>query len=176
MKISIVFILFILFISCNNTPQPTVVSGLEDPPKSELDSLKNLSSSASAKRVSAIRESKSLIYINHGLIGVYLGTIGNQYFKLCIEKTIGDNAEGYVVTGNEKKTVKGKIMKLAVEPSTSGNLTLYRVILSETNGSKMKGEFVITLSLSAKSNTGEGSWLSHNRKQQSTIVIKERTI
>jgi hypothetical protein len=176
MKISLVFILFLLFVSCNNTPQPNVVSRLEDPPKSELDSIKNLSINANAKRAIAIRESKSLIYIHHGLIGIYIGTIGDKAFKLSIDKTTGDIAEGFVMVGNEKKTVKGKIMKLAVEPSTSGKLTIYRLVLSDIQNTKMKGEYNITLSISPNSNTGEGNWIARNRKEESPIVIKERTI
>ena len=172
MKFSFLFILFLLFISCNNTPPPTVVSGLEEPSQTELDSIKNASASKSASNSLAIKNSKALLYVNNGLKGVYLGTIDNKYFKLCIENTYGDNAEGYVVIGTDKRIVKGKINKLGIESTTTGNLTLYRAILSEAT--KMNGQYVITLSLSAKSNTGEGAWISKNKKQQSPILIKER--
>ena len=174
MKFSVFFILFLLFISCNNTPPPTVVSGLEAPSQTELDSIKNASANKSATNALAIKNSKVLLYVNNGLKGVYLGTIDNKYFKLCIEKTYGDNAEGYVVIGTDKRVVKGKINKLGTEPTTSGNLTIYRTVLNETTN--MNGQYVITLSLSAKSNTGEGAWLSTNKKQQKTIVIKERVL
>ena len=172
MKFSFLFILFLLFISCNNTPPHTVVSGLEEPSQAELDSIKNASASKSASNSLAIKNSKALLYVNNGLKGVYLGTIDNKYFKLCIENTYGDNAEGYVVIGTDKRIVKGKINKLGIESTTTGNLTLYRAILSEAT--KMNGQYVITLSLSAKSNTGEGAWISKNKKQQSPILIKER--
>jgi hypothetical protein len=176
MKFSVLFILFLLFISCNNTPQPAVVSGLEEPSQKELDSIKNASASKSASNSLAIKNSKALLNVNIGLKGVYIGTIDNKYFKLCIDKTYGDNAEGYVVVGTDKRGVKGKINKLGTEPTTTGNLTLYRAVLSETNNSKMNGQYVITLSLSAKINIGEGDWISKNKKQQSTIVIKERAL
>lgn len=174
MKFSCFFMLFLLFISCNNTSPPTVVSGLEEPSQTELDSIKNASASKSASNSLAIKNSKALLYVNNGLNGVYLGTIDNKYFKLCIEKTLGDIAEGYVVIGSDKRVVKGKITKLGSEPTTTGNLTIYRAILSETNSSKINGEYVITLSLSAKNNSGEGDWISTNKKKQKTIVIKER--
>ena len=172
MKFSFLFILFLLFVSCNNTPPPTVVSGLEEPSQAELDSIRNTSSNKSAGNSLAIKNSKALLYVNNGLKGVYLGTIDNKYFKLCIEKTYGDNAEGYVVIGTDKRVVKGKINKLGIEPTTTGNLTLYRVILNETT--YMNGQYIITLSLSAKNSTGEGAWISNNKKQQSPILIKER--
>lgn len=175
MKFSCLITLLLLFISCNNTPPPQVVSGLEEPSQAELDSIKNVLAREKASKVDAIKNSKALLYINNGLKGVYWGTIDDSYFKLCIDKTIGDNAEGYVVIGTDKKSVKGKIIKLGEDPSTTGKLTLYRAILSETNNSK-NGEYVITLSLSAKINSGEGAWLSKNKKQQKTIVIKERAL
>jgi hypothetical protein len=153
-----------------------VVSGLEEPSQAELDSIKNASASKSASNSIALKNSKALLYVNNGLKGVYLGTIDNKYFKLCIEKTLGDNAEGYVVIGSDKRVVKGKITKLGSEPTTTGNLTIYRAILSETNRAKINGEYVITLSLSAKNNSGEGAWISTNKKQQKTIVIKERAL
>lgn len=176
MKFSILFILFLLFISCNNTPPPQVVSGLEEPSQAELDSIKNASAIKSASNSLAVKNSKALLYVNNGLKGVYLGTIDNKYFKLCIEKTYGDNAEGYVVNGTDKRIVKGKINKLGTEPTTNGNLTLYRAILAETNSSKINGDYVITLSLSAKNNSGEGAWISKNKKLQKVIVIKERAL
>jgi hypothetical protein len=123
----------------------------------------------------ALKESQSTLKINKSIIGVYLGTNDDKAFKLCIDKVYGDNAEGYVVTGNEKKPVIGKVVKLGTEPSKSGDITLYRLILSETRNTK-SGEFVITLSLSPKTNTGEGNWISKNKKQQSNIIIKERAI
>jgi hypothetical protein len=172
MKFSFLFILFLLFISCNNTPPPTVVSGLEEPSQTELGSIKNASASKTASNSLAIKNSKALLYVNNWLKGVYLGTIDNKYFKLCIEKIYGDNAEGYVVIGTDKRIVKGKINKLGIEPTTTGNLTLYRAVLNETTN--MNGQYIITLSLSAKSNTGEGAWISKNKKQQSPILIKER--
>lgn len=168
--------LFLLFISCNNTSPPTVVSGLEEPSQTELDSIKKASASKSTSNSLAIKNSKALLYVNNGLNGVYLGTIDNKYFKLCIEKTLGDIAEGYVVIGSDKRVVKGKITKLGSEPTTTGNLTIYRAILSETNRAKINGEYVITISLSAKNNSGEGVWISTNKKQQKTIVIKERAL
>ena len=177
MKFSIIFILFILFISCNNTPpSPQVVSGLEELSQAELDSIRNVSANKSAVNEAAIKNNKALLRVNNGIKGVYIGTIDNKYFKLCIDNTYGDNAEGYVVVGTDKRVVKGKIIKLGTEPSTTGNLTIYRAILSETNNSKMNGQYVITLSLSAKNNSGEGAWISKNKKQQSTIVIKERAL
>jgi hypothetical protein len=174
MKFSFVFFLFLLFISCNNTPQPAVVSGLEEPSQTELDSIKNASASKNTSNALALKNSKALLYINNGLKGVYLGTIDNKYFKLCIEKTYGDNAEGYVMIGTDKRIVKGKITKLGTEPTTTGNLTIYRAILDETT--TMNGQYVITLSLSAKNNSGEGARISKNKKQQSPILIKERAL
>jgi hypothetical protein len=174
MKFSFVFFLFLLFISCNNTPQPAVVSGLEEPSQTELDSIKNASASKNTSNALALKNSKALLYINNGLKGVYLGTIDNKYFKLCIEKTYGDNAEGYVMIGADKRIVKGKITKLGTEPTTTGNLTIYRAILDETT--TMNGQYVITLSLSAKNNSGEGARISKNKKQQSPILIKERAL
>jgi len=174
MKFSFLFILFLLFISCNNTPTPTVVSGLEEPSQNELDSIKNASAIKTASNSLAIKNSKALLFVNNGLKGVYLGTIDNKYFKLCLEKTYGDNAEGYVVIGTDKRIVKGKINKLGVEPTTTGNLTLYRAILNEATN--LNGQYVITLSLSVKNNSGEGAWISKNQKQQSSIVIKERAL
>ena len=174
MKFSVLFILFLLFISCNNTPQPTIVSRLEEPSQTELDSIKNASANKTAINLLAVKNSKALLYVNNGLKGVYLGTIDNKYFKLCIDKTYGDNVEGYVVIGTDKRIVKGKINKLGTEPTTTGNLTLYRAILSETTNTS--GQYVITLSLSDKNNTGEGAWISKNKKQQSPILIKERAL
>jgi hypothetical protein len=174
MRFSFLFILFVLFISCNNTPPPTVVSGLEEPSQTELDSIKNASANKSATNSLAIKNSKALLNVNNGLKGVYLGTIDSKYFKLCIEKTYGDNAEGYVVIGTDKRVVKGKINKLGVEPTTTGSLTLYRAILNETTNTS--GQYVITLSLSAKNNSGEGVWISKSKKQQSPILIKERAL
>jgi hypothetical protein len=152
-----------------------VVSGLEEPSQAELDSIRNPSVNKSTSNSIAIKNSKALLFVNNGLKGVYLGTIDNKYFKLYIDKTYGDNAEGYVVIATDKRAVKGKINKLGTEPTTTGNLTLYRAILSEINNSQ-NGEYVITLSLSPKINTGEGVWISKNKKQQKTIVIKERSL
>jgi hypothetical protein len=174
MRFSFLFILFLLFISCNNTPAPQVVSGLEEPSQTELDSIKNASASKRASNSLAIKNNKELLYINNGLKGVYLGTIDNKYFKLCIEKTYGDNVEGYVVIGTDKRVVKGKINKLGIEPTTTGNLTLYRTVLNDATN--INGQYVITLSLSAKNNSGEGAWISKNKKLQSPILIKERTL
>ena len=174
MKFSFLFIFILLLISCNNTPSPAVVSGLEEPSQSELDSIKNASANKTATNSLAVKNSKALLYVNNGLKGVYLGTIDNKYFKLCIDKTYGDNAEGYVVIGTDKRIVKGKINKLGTEPTTTGNLTLYRAVLNET--ANMNSQYVITLSLSAKNNSGEGAWISKNKKQQKTIVIKERAL
>jgi len=174
MKFSFLFIFILLLISCNNTPSPAVVSGLEEPSQSELDSIKNASANKTATNSLAVKNSKALLYVNNGLKGVYLGTIDNKYFKLCIDKTYGDNAEGYVVIGTDKRIVKGKINKLGTEPTTTGNLTLYRAVLNET--ANMNSQYVITLSLSAKNNSGEGAWISKNKKQQSPILIKERAL
>ena len=176
MKFSFGLILFLLFISCNNTPPPQVVSGLEEPSQAELDSIKNVSAGKNTNNATAIKNSKSLLYINNGLIGVYLGTIDEKYFKLCLDKIYGDNAEGYVIIGTDKKLIKGKINKLGTEPATTGDLTIYRLIFSESANSKLNGEYIITLSLSAKSNSGEGAWISKNKKQQKAIVIKERAL
>ena len=174
MKFPFLFILFLLFISCNNTPPPKVVSGLEEPSQTELDSIKNASANKTSSNSLAVKNSKALLDVNNGLKGVYLGTIDNKYFKLCIEKTYGDNAEGYVVIGTDKRVVKGKINKLGTEPTTTGSLTLYRAILNEATN--INGQYVITLSLSAKNNSGEGVWISKNKKQQSPILIKERAL
>jgi len=174
MKFSFLFIFILLLISCNNTPPPAVVSRLEEPSQSELDSIKNASANKTATNSLAVKNSKALLYVNNGLKGVYLGTIDNKYFKLCIDKTYGDNAEGYVVIGTDKRIVKGKINKLGTEPTTTGNLTLYRAVLNET--ANMNSQYVITLSLSAKNNSGEGVCISKNKKQQSPILIKERAL
>jgi len=174
MKFSFLFIFILLLISCNNTPPPAVVSRLEEPSQSELDSIKNASANKTATNSLAVKNSKALLYVNNGLKGVYLGTIDNKYFKLCIDKTYGDNAEGYVVIGTDKRIVKGKINKLGTEPTTTGNLTLYRAVLNETVN--MNSQYVITLSLSAKNNSGEGVCISKNKKQQSPILIKERAL
>jgi hypothetical protein len=176
MKLSFCFILFLLFVSCNNTTPPQVVSGLEEPSQAELDSIKNISAGNKTKNAIAQNNSKSLLYANKGIVGVYLGTIGEKYFKLSLDKIYGDNAEGYVIIGTDKKLIKGKINKLGTEPSTTGDLTIYRLILSESVDSKINGEYVITLLLSAKSNSGEGAWISKNKKQQKSIVIKERAL
>ena len=175
MKSSFFFILFILFIACNN-PQPTVVlSRLEDPDSVQKENIQNPNNQTSSAQSNALKESKSLLKINKGIIGIYLGTNGDKDFKLCIDKIYGDNAEGYVVTGTDKKLVIGKIMKLGTEPSKFGDITLYRLILSEAKN-KNSGEFVITLSLLPKNSSGEGSWISKNKKQQSIIIIKEKAI
>ena len=176
MKISILFALLLLFISCNNTPPPQVVSGLEEPSQAELDSIRNATENKSAVNAIALKNSKALLQVNNGVKGVYLGTIDNKYFKLCIDKTYGDNAEGYILVGTDQKLFKGKINKLGTEPATTGNLTIYRLIFSESAGSKITGEYVITLLISAKSNSGEGAWISKNKKLQKTIVIKERVL
>jgi len=175
MKRFFIFILFILFISCNNTQPPQVESRLEGPDSSQTKITQNQNTITKSSVTNALKETQSTLKINRSIVGVYLGTSDDKAFKLCIDKVYGDNAEGYVVIGNDKKPVIGKVMKLGTEPSKSGDLTLYRLILSETKNTK-SGEFVITLSLSPKINSGEGNWTSKNKKQQSNIIIKERAI
>jgi len=175
MKRLFVFILFILFVACNSTPPPPVESRLEGPDSSQTRITQNQNTITKSSVTNALKETQSTLKINRSIVGVYLGTSDDKAFKLCIDKVYGDNAEGYIVTGNEKNPVIGKIMKLGTEPSKAGNITLYRLILSETRNTK-SGEFVITLSLSPKNNTGEGNWISKNKKQQSNIIINERVI
>jgi hypothetical protein len=117
-----------------------------------------------------------LLNINKSIEGVYVGTNDEKYFKLSIDKVYGDNAEGNILTGTDKILVRGKVLKLATEPTSSGEAIIYRLVLSELNQKELNGEYVITLAVSAKSTTGEGNWISHNKRQSTSIKITERAI
>lgn len=175
MKIALVFILFLTLISCNNHQTTNVTSHLEDSTPSHSDNIQSTKIPIpNKKQITASEISKSVMHVNNIVIGVYTGTIDDKYFKLCIDKAFGDEAEGYIVSGNEKKLVKGKVIKYGVEPSPKGDLTIYRLILSEKD--KTKGEYLIYLSLGGNIASGGGNWVSHNKKQQSNIKINVRTL
>lgn len=174
MKIALVFILFLALISCNNSQTSTATTHLEDSTPVPSDTIHEKAIITSKKPITASEISKSVRHVNNILIGVYTGTIDDKYFKLCIDQTIGDEAQGYLVSGDEKKIVKGQVRKYGVEPSPKGDLTTYRLLLSEQD--KLKGEYLIYLSLGGDIASGGGNWVSHNKKSQHIIKINARVI
>ncbi|MDP4289964.1 MAG: hypothetical protein Q8908_02695 [Bacteroidota bacterium] len=177
MKIPVFVILLLMLLSCNNNQTPSnVVSRLEDSIPGGTNAGQNRSKTISSAESNKLKVTKSLINVNIGVKGVYAGTIDDKDFKLYIDKVYGDNAEGRIVMGTEKKPFKGKATTLGKEPAPTGDVTLYRLVLSELNKKDLNGQYIITLTLSAKITTGEGIWMSNNKKVSKTVKITGRAI
>lgn len=175
MKVSILIILLLFLVSCNQNQPAKVVSKQDSTISSTEVISESIPKNIIKNQPSAIQQSKVLMAANKGIQRTYWGTIGTKDFKLVIEKVFGEEVEGYCVSVSKTRKVKGRIVNKSTELLGQGNdVTIYRLNLSEPATDKQNGSYILSLIYSEKSISGEGNWRSYNGKQESYIKLREQ--
>jgi flagellar biosynthesis GTPase FlhF len=118
-------------------------------------------------------ENQSTSIENSILINQYSGTLGNKTFKLEIEKVDDDNIEGYNITGEKRRPVKGFVLTKWLDVDDT---KVFNLVLNEPGDDEWDGKFYFTIYFSPKGNGGRGEWKSFNGKLKREISINSQYI